>query len=152
MSNKRKKCRLLQNLYSTFLHIGKKRKKCRTKMKKLWFFKIFIRHFFLNNQKRKKCQTIRHFCIWHFFIDSDGRHICGFTIFMCLHEITGIAAQCSAKVPPVALHHKTKSLPSSFYSFHRSKITGSSPNISSIEGLDCFIYIAGAGRVAKWWV
>ena len=65
MSNKRKKCRLLQNLYSIFLPNSKKRKKCRTKRKKCWLFKISIRHFFLNNKKRKKCRAIRHF-----FIDS----------------------------------------------------------------------------------
>ena len=65
MSNKRKKCRLLQNLYSIFLLNSKKRKKCRTKRKKCRLFKISIRHFFLNNKKRKKCRTIRHF-----FIDS----------------------------------------------------------------------------------
>ena len=70
MSNKRKKCRLLQNLYSIFLPNSKKRKKCRTKRKKCRLFKISIRHFFLNNKKRKKCRTIRHFCIRHFFIDS----------------------------------------------------------------------------------
>ena len=70
MSNKRKKCRLLQNLYSIFLLNSKKRKKCRTKRKKCRLFKISIRHFFLNNKKRKKCRTIRHFCIRHFFIDS----------------------------------------------------------------------------------
>ena len=65
MSNKRKKCRLLQNFYSIFLLHSKKRKKCRTKREKCWLFKISIRHFFLNNKKRKKCRTIRHF-----FIDS----------------------------------------------------------------------------------
>ena len=70
MSNKRKKCRLLQNLYSIFLLNSKKRKKCRTKREKCRLFKISIRHFFLNNKKRKKCRTIRHFCIRHFFIDS----------------------------------------------------------------------------------
>ena len=69
MSNKRKKCRLLQNLYSIFLLNSKKRKKCRTKREKCQLFKISILHFFLNNKKRKKCQTIRHFCIRHFFID-----------------------------------------------------------------------------------
>ena len=48
-------------------------KKCWTKMKKCCLLQISIWYNFINNKKRKKCPSIRHFWNRYFFINSSKR-------------------------------------------------------------------------------